>query len=360
MVYRTRRRRRMLLITTLMALALALGGCNIDWADTFGSGSSNSSNYNNNGIYSGFNNNNNGNPPGFASGQNNSGFGTTFNGVSNSINGQATGQTQAVNFNNIAGSGNNNNNGNGTNNGSQITSSQLGQSRVILFGNPSQDIPIIQSDPRAALDLPPRMLVYASRDSNSGNANSNDVGVAYNNADYLNSRYDLSNAGDALGAMNQNLQQLATDASGGDALTQTSGAAGISRGLGIKSATSRNDFATTVRRLQNAIDDQSGLDLLDAIDNRAIANQSGYSLNPNTLLIVVDRRDELPLLETRQTIGIDLPQKILVSQADDATVTVYYNDPQYIAERHGVADHQEQIDALAETLGDLVDQATGG
>ena len=42
-------------------------------------------------------------------------------------------------------------------------------------------------------------------------------------------------------------------------------------------------------------------------------------------------------MQSRQTIGIDLPLKALAFEDADGTVWLCYNDPAWLAARHGVA-----------------------
>jgi len=57
-----------------------------------------------------------------------------------------------------------------------------------------------------------------------------------------------------------------------------------------------------------------------------------------------------------RSVAIDLPQKLLVWD-DDGQTRVTYNDPTYLAERHGIEGQTDRLDALAAALDDL---ATGG
>jgi uncharacterized protein (DUF302 family) len=45
-----------------------------------------------------------------------------------------------------------------------------------------------------------------------------------------------------------------------------------------------------------------------------------------------------PFMECAQTVGIDLPLKALVWQDASSQVWLGYNDPEFLAKRHNVAD----------------------
>jgi uncharacterized protein (DUF302 family) len=74
------------------------------------------------------------------------------------------------------------------------------------------------------------------------------------------------------------------------------------------------------------------------IDHAAGAAKAGKSLRPTELLIFGNPKGGTPLMECAQTAGIDLPLKALVWEDDAQQVWLGYNDPKYLAQRHGIAD----------------------
>jgi uncharacterized protein (DUF302 family) len=54
------------------------------------------------------------------------------------------------------------------------------------------------------------------------------------------------------------------------------------------------------------------------------------------VLIFGNARAGTPLMQARQTIGIDLPLKVLVWEDDQGKTWLTYNDPRFLAERHGL------------------------
>jgi uncharacterized protein (DUF302 family) len=64
-------------------------------------------------------------------------------------------------------------------------------------------------------------------------------------------------------------------------------------------------------------------------------------------------------MQSGQTIGIDLPLKILVWQDASAKVWLTYNDPAWLAKRHDVGPGATPtIGAMAMALGDIARKAT--
>lgn len=108
------------------------------------------------------------------------------------------------------------------------------------------------------------------------------------------------------------------------------------------------DFARTVRRLEIAMAARC-IAPIARIDHAHAARGIGLELDPTLLLIFGNPSLGTPLMQSRPTIGIDLPLKILVWEAG-GFAKVAYNEPTWIADRHGG-------DALApelETMGVLL------
>jgi uncharacterized protein (DUF302 family) len=72
------------------------------------------------------------------------------------------------------------------------------------------------------------------------------------------------------------------------------------------------------------------------IDHAAGAAAAGLSLRPTDLLIFGNARGGTPLMELVQTIGIDLPLKVLVWQDASGITWLSYTDPDWLAKRHGL------------------------
>jgi uncharacterized protein (DUF302 family) len=60
-------------------------------------------------------------------------------------------------------------------------------------------------------------------------------------------------------------------------------------------------------------------------------------LRPTDLLILGQAKAGTPLMQAVQTIGIDRPLKALAWQDAEGTTWLSYNDPAWIAARHGLA-----------------------
>jgi uncharacterized protein (DUF302 family) len=124
----------------------------------------------------------------------------------------------------------------------------------------------------------------------------------------------------------------------------------------------RSNFGTqvTLARLESAIM-AKGLTIFARIDHAKAAADAGLMLRPTLLILFGTARGGTPLMQAAQTLGIDLPLKALVWE-DAAQVTwLSYNEPQWLAARHGVASAVAgPVEALSGALSALAAEATSG
>lgn len=99
---------------------------------------------------------------------------------------------------------------------------------------------------------------------------------------------------------------------------------------------------------------QRGLTVFARIDHAAGAARIGKTLRPTEVLIFGNPQGGTAFIECAQSVGIDLPLKALVWQDAQGTVWLGYNDPAFLAHRHGAAECpavsglSKALDALAE------------
>jgi len=109
-----------------------------------------------------------------------------------------------------------------------------------------------------------------------------------------------------------------------------------------------------VGRITGAIEsDDNPLSLLYQLDHRENAASVDMDLPPTVVIMFGNPAAGTPLMQEARTIGVDLPQKMLVWD-DDGEVKITYNDPEHLAERHGIEGEDEllgnirgALDALA-------------
>ena len=114
-----------------------------------------------------------------------------------------------------------------------------------------------------------------------------------------------------------------------------------------------------MNRLEDAIR-AAGLTVFANIDHAADATAVGLSLLPAELLIFGSATAGTPLMQAAQTIGIDLPLKLLVWQDEARKTWLSYNEPAWLAQRHRLASNVAvTIEAMATLLADLAATAAG-
>jgi len=105
---------------------------------------------------------------------------------------------------------------------------------------------------------------------------------------------------------------------------------------GLTTIRSSHGPKDTMERLEAEVKAR-GLTVFARIDHTAGAAAAGLSLPPTGVLIFGNAKGGTPLMQTVQTIGIDLPLKALVWQDASGVTLLSYNDPAWLAKRHGVS-----------------------
>ena len=115
----------------------------------------------------------------------------------------------------------------------------------------------------------------------------------------------------------------------------------------------------TMDRLEAEVQGK-GLTVFAHVDHAAGATAVGLSLDPTDLLIFGNAKGGTPLMQAVQTIGIDLPLKILVWRDAPGQRWLSYNDPHWLAKRHGIdGAAAAAVNGLASALAGLVLAAAG-
>ena len=101
-----------------------------------------------------------------------------------------------------------------------------------------------------------------------------------------------------------------------------------------------------------------GMTVFARIDHAAGAAEVGLTLRPTELIIFGNARGGTPLMQASQTAGIDLPLKALVWQDAAGKTWLSYNEPGWIAQRHGVANAEQVVSKMAAALSAMSRTAT--
>jgi uncharacterized protein (DUF302 family) len=126
---------------------------------------------------------------------------------------------------------------------------------------------------------------------------------------------------------------------------------------GLMTLPSAHSAAETVERLKSLLS-QKRIQVFADIDHAAGAQKVGLSLRPTRLLIFGNPQAGTPLMQSQQTIGLDLPLRALAWEDQAGMVWLTYHRPEFLAQRHDVLDHDEAVKALGAGLAALARAAT--
>jgi uncharacterized protein (DUF302 family) len=113
----------------------------------------------------------------------------------------------------------------------------------------------------------------------------------------------------------------------------------------------------TLNRLEEVVK-KKGLTIFTRIDHSAGAAKVQLNLRPTQVLIFGNPKMGTALMQSSQTVGIDLPMKVLAWQDEAGKVWIAYNDPSYLADRHQINDRGEVLQKMTGALAKLTDKAT--
>jgi uncharacterized protein (DUF302 family) len=127
---------------------------------------------------------------------------------------------------------------------------------------------------------------------------------------------------------------------------------------GLTTIASRYDPKETIDRLEAEIRAR-GMKVFARIDHAEGAANVGLTLAPTEVIIFGNARGGTPLMQSVQTVGIDLPLKALVWKDATGKTWLSYNEASWIAQRHGVADAERVVSGMAAALSAIAKTATG-
>lgn len=195
--------------------------------------------------------------------------------------------------------------------------------RVIIFSDAAVNIPILQLEPRAGLDLPFRVLAYAENDF---------ARITYTTTDLLQRRYGLEFGPELQRYQDQLLKAVAPISE--DAIVGLD-ASRVGEGMGIVTLNSEHDFDQTIGRLKDAILEESDTVWFGEIDYQREAADIGVDLPPLKLLLWGAPVPGAKAMREFPRMGLDaFCQKTLVYQPPGESVLVMFNDMPAFAKIH--------------------------
>ena len=125
---------------------------------------------------------------------------------------------------------------------------------------------------------------------------------------------------------------------------------------GLVTIESNHSVTDTMDRLVMMLED-AGFFILARVDHAMNAENNDLELRPTQLLLFGNPNVGTPLMQNSQSTAIDLPQKFLVWEDEDGNVFITYNDPFYLAWRHGIEEMDEVLTNVSNALGNFASQA---
>ena len=211
---------------------------------------------------------------------------------------------------------------------------ELRPTRTLIFGNPKGGTLLMQQDQRIGLDLPLKILVWEDE--------AGDAQVSYYNATTLTSRYGISEPQAVITKVNGALAGFA-----GNNEIEGASVAPITTQLITKESPYTAD--ETFEKLQEVVT-AKGLHIMAIVPHDKAAASVDLELRPTRVLIFGNPKVGTLLMQSNQSIGIDLPLKVLVHENEDGTVYVSYFDATFLTNRHGITDKTEVVQKVNAAL----------
>ena len=128
---------------------------------------------------------------------------------------------------------------------------------------------------------------------------------------------------------------------------------------GLVTIATRFSVEETIDRLASVVTSR-GMRVFARVDHAATAAEVGMKLRPTHLLIFGSPRGGTPLMQDRQTTGIDLPLKALAWEDAGGRVWLTCNDSEWVARRHGLgAASGDAVRAIAAGVAAVAAAAAG-
>lgn len=135
-------------------------------------------------------------------------------------------------------------------------------------------------------------------------------------------------------------------------------ASAFSADNGLITKKSNYSVKETIDRLETVLK-QKGITVALRWSHSDKAEGVGIPLRPTELLIFGNPKLGSNMFTSKQTAGIDFPMKALAWQDENGQVWYTYNDPAYLAARHGITDRDAVLAKMTKALANFSHVATG-
>lgn len=118
---------------------------------------------------------------------------------------------------------------------------------------------------------------------------------------------------------------------------------------GLVTLQSNHSVQDTADKLA-AIIESKGMKVFARVDHQKNAQGVNLTLRPTQVIMFGNPKAGTPLMNCEQSVAIDLPQKILISEDADKKVWLSYNNPEYLKSRHNIKGCDTQLANIAKAL----------
>lgn len=118
---------------------------------------------------------------------------------------------------------------------------------------------------------------------------------------------------------------------------------------GLITLQSNHSVKDTADKLVSVIESK-GMTIFARVDHQKNAARVDLALRPTEVIMFGNPKAGTPLMQCAQTVAIDLPQKILISEDANNKVWLSYNNPEYLKTRHHIQGCDTAIDNISKAL----------
>jgi uncharacterized protein (DUF302 family) len=119
---------------------------------------------------------------------------------------------------------------------------------------------------------------------------------------------------------------------------------------------SPHTFQVTLERFERAIR-AAGATMFARVDHATAAASVGLALRPTILFLFGNPKAGTPLMQEAQTIGLDLPLRVLVWQDGNGQVLLTFRNPAAMFADYAISEDDARILSLGSALRNVTDQA---
>lgn len=208
---------------------------------------------------------------------------------------------------------------------------ELLPTQVLFLTNSRLESSLIRREQTVAIDLPVRFLVWKD--------DAGEVQVETNGVGFLIDRHGLPVFDSKLARLNRALSPYTS-------------------GEGLNLLHSDRDVEGTVAALLETLGER-GFRIPAVIHFADRAHHRGRALRPTTLVLFGNPAVGTPLMQNARSIGLDLPQKMLIYETADSQVVMAWNDPFFLASKHDVIGEDMRLGNIANALQNIAETAGG-